>query len=507
MNKEYVIGIDNGTGGCQVTCINSQGEIVSESYNPYPSHYLKSRWVEQNPEDWINAAIKGIINTTKNFSMADKNKIKAISFSAPAHVAVLLDKNNNVLRNPIMWNDQRSQEEATYLVNNYEDLIFNETNHRPTPTWTICHLLWVQKHEKHVFDNINKILFEKDYIRYRFSNEFGTDLIEAEGSMLYNYHTQQWSDELCALASVSKSWLPDVYKPTDQLGTLKTNMAAKLNIPSNIPIIVGTVDTASEILASGATKKGDSVVKIATAGNFTILDNELHTNTNLTGYDFLLDDLYYLNSATNSAASSFRWFKESFYQDYEERYGTEDVYNKIDEKINQIIPGANGLLFHPYLNGERSPYWDPNLKASFFGITARHEREHFGRAVLEGVAFSIKDASLEFASLPTDTIKLIGGGAKSKVWTQIMADIFNLDFETPKFSDSSFGTSLIAATAVKWFSNLKEAVEKTQTIEYKISPNQKNIQIYDELFDIYKEFQNNTQELSHNLSKINSQKE
>lgn len=503
MKKEYVIGIDHGTGGCQVTCINSQGEIIAESYTPYPSHHPKPKWVEQSPVDWINAAIKGIKDITKNFKDDEKTKIKAISFSGPAHVAVLLDKNNNVLRNPIMWNDQRSGDEAEYLANNHYDLIFNETNHKPTPTWTICHLLWLQKHEKSIFDNIDKILFEKDYIRYRFSGEFGTDLVEAEGSMLFNYHTKNWSDVLCSLASVPQSWLPSVYGPTDQLGTLTNEMASTLNIPSGIPIIVGSVDTAAEILASGVNKKGDSVVKIATAGNFTILDNNLQTNTNLTGYNFLLDDIYYLNSATNSAASSFRWFKESFYQDYEEKYGSEDVYLKIDEEIEKVNPGSDGLLFHPYLTGERSPYWDANLKASFFGVTARHNREHFARSVLEGVAFSIKDASLEFPSLPTDTIKIIGGGSKSKIWTQIMADIFNLEFEAPKFSDSSFGTSLIAATAVGWYTNLQSAVEQTQTITRKICPIPENVQIYEDLFQIYKDFQKNTQEISHRLSKIN----
>src|SRR5690625_4460250 len=423
---KFDIGIDHGTGGCKVTCINTKGEKCAESYVSYPSYYDKPRWVEQDPADWINAAIEGVNKALKNFSQKMRNQVKGISFSAPHHVAVLLDKDKNVIRRSIMWNDQRTELECAELNNRYGDNIIAKTNHKVTPTWTLPQLLWIKKNEPETFAKIEYILFEKDYVRYRFSGEMATDYIEAEGTMVYDVHKQEWADDLLSYVLLDKSVLPRVYEPMDQSGMLTKEMAEKLNLPAGIPIFIGTADTAAEVYGSGAIDKGDGVVKLATAGNFSILSDQRQSNLNLTGYQFPIKGLYYLNSATNFAAASFRWFKENFYNDFTEKYSDDNVYAEIDKRIAGINPGADGLIFHPYLNGERSPYRDPNLKGSFFGINANSTRSHFARAVLEGVGFSIKDASLEFDDIQFRNIKLIGGGSKSKIWAQIMADILGV---------------------------------------------------------------------------------
>ncbi len=502
MANQYVLGIDHGTGGCKVTCINESGKRISEAYVAYPSYYSQPRWVEQNPEEWMDAAIIAVNKALKGFSKEDRLCIKGIGFSAPHHVAVLLDEQNQVIRKAIMWNDQRSGEEVQELIASHGDEIIELTNHRPSPTWTLPQILWLKKNEPENYKKIKKVLFEKDYIRYRFTGEMMTDNIEAEGSMFYDVKRQEWSEKLLSLIGLNASMLPEVKKPTDGAGTLMKAMADKLNLSPGIPVIIGTADTASEIYGSGATQEGDGVIKLATAGNFSVLSANAHTNMNLTGYHFPIEGLYYLNSATNFAAASFRWLKETFFEDWEDKYGEDDVYSMIDKAIATTKPGADGLLFHPYLNGERSPYWDPYLRASFFGAMAGHTRIHFARAVLEGVAFSIKDASLEFGELPINNVRLIGGGSKSKVWSQIMADILNLPLESPRISDSSYGTALITGTALQIFPDLTEASKYNNEIIHRVEPIQENVIHYEKMFDIYKEYSLKTKELSHRLSDL-----
>lgn len=502
MANQYVLGIDHGTGGCKVTCIDETGKQISEAYVPYPSYYSQPRWVEQDPEEWINAAIVAINKALANFSESERERIKGLGFSAPHHVAVLLDEQGQVIRKAIMWNDQRSGEEVQELIASHGDEIIQLTNHRPSPTWTLPQMLWLKKNEPKAYAKINKILFEKDYIRYRFTGKMVTDYIEAEGTMFYDVQQQAWSEKLLSLIDLDVSMLPEVKKPIDTAGTLTKAMADEINLPSGIPVIIGTADTAAEIYGSGAIEEGDGVIKLATAGNFSVLSPQAHSNLNLTGYQFPVEGLYYLNSATNFAAASFRWLKETFFQDWEDIYGEDDVYPAIDQAISEIKPGAEGLLFHPYLNGERSPYWDPYLRASFFGATAGHTRVHFARAVLEGVAFSIKDASLEFGNLPIDKVKLIGGGSKSKVWSQIMADILNVPLESPKISDSSYGTALITGTALELFPSLAEAGVHNNEIIHRVTPIKENVVHYEKMFHLYKEFALQTSTLSHGLSEL-----
>ncbi|WP_303968831.1 xylulokinase [Sporosarcina ureae] len=502
MSTQYVLGIDHGSGSCKTTCLDSNGNIISEASVSYPSYYKHARWVEQKPEEWIDAAIKGIREVIKEFSPKQKKEIKGISFTAPAHVGVLLGKDMNVLRDVIMWNDQRSGKEATKLKKEYGSLIYKQTNHYPTPTWTLPHLYWLKKHEPNVLKQVHKVLFEKDYVRYRFSGELGTDLIEAEGSMLFDIYEGKWSQELLDLVGLDASIFPSIYEATAQAGSLTKEMADILGLPSGIPIIMGTTDTAAEVYGSGATEEGDAVVKLATAGNFSLLSKERHTNQNLTSYSFPTNGLKYQNSGTNFAASSYRWFTETFFSDWLENPDIKNVYMELDREVEKIKVGSEGLLFQPYLNGERSPHWDPYLRASFFGMTARHNRFHFARSVLEGVGYSLKDASSELPGTPSKSVKILGGGGKSEVWSEILANILDVTIEVPKHKDAAFGACLIAATAVGWYSNLTEAVKVNQIVTTHIEPNIETVQLYKSLFSIYKDLHTQTKALSYRLNEL-----
>lgn len=500
--KQYVLGIDHGTGGCKVTCLDSDGQRVSEAYVSYPSHYEHQRWVEQDPEDWIDAAVEGVNKTLAHFSADQRSRIAAIGFSAPHHVAVLLDRDLQVIRRAIMWNDQRSSEESKYLADNYGELIYRITNNKPATTWTLSQMLWLLKHEPRMYERIHRIVFMKDYVRYRFSGELATDYIDAEGTLFFDIHKREWSAELLRLIELETDKLPAVKIPTELLGELKPEMAERIGLRSGIPIVVGTADTAAEVFGSGAVDEGDGLAKLATAGNYAFVSSRLPVNPNLIVYEHAVDGLYYINSATNFAASSFRWFKEAFYPEAEKQIPQDQIYPYINEEIAATSPGSEGLLFHPYLNGERSPYWDPYLRASFFGVTARHQRAHFARAVMEGVAFSLRDAGDEFGERASKPLKLIGGGSKSRIWTQIMADILDREMEIPLVSEASFGNCLVTATAIGWYADVKEAVKNCQSIVSKVAPNPEHVSIYNELFGIYKDLQKTTQPLSHRITKL-----
>lgn len=500
MNYQYVLGVDHGSGGCKVTCLRSDGRVVSDAYIDYPSLYPNPRWVEQDPESWIGAANQAISKVLHVLSSDEKKQVKAIGFSAPHHVAVLLDKKHGVIRPAIMWNDQRADQQSRELAAKFGSKIYELTYNTPNPTWTLCHLLWLKQNEPAQFERINKIVFMKDYVRYRFSGELGTDHIDAEGSLLYDVEKQEWSTFLLSLIELEGSVLPNIYSPTDQCGLIDREMAESLGLEKDTKIIVGSADTAAEVYGCGTLEEGDGVVKLATAGNFTIVTSNLEKNKKLTTYHHLVENLYYQNSATNFAAASFRWFKENFYSDFQERSGNASIYPEIMKEVEKIKPGSEGLIFQPYLNGERSPHWDPHLRASFFGCTARHTRSHFARAVLEGVGYSLRDCSLQFPNSFTTKMRIIGGGSKGQEWIQIIADILNRELEIPAYNDASFGVALVTATGIGWFANLKEAVTSAQSVVNRVSPSINNHEVYSEMFEIYQQLHKHTYELSHRLA-------
>lgn len=503
INDGIVIGFDHGTGGCKLTAINRAGEVIEESYTSYKSYYEQPKWVEQNPKEWIQAAKVGLEAVLSNMSDSQRSSIKAFSFSAPHHVAVLLDINNDVIRKAIMWNDQRSMLESIDLKTKYGEYIYNVTKNTPSPTWTLPQLVWLKEYQPDSYSKINKMVFMKDYVRYYFSGVLSTDYIDAEGTMFYDLKKKKWDEKLLGILNLNISSMPEVGSPLEIVGKIREEIALEFSLPKDIAIVMGTADTAAELYGCGVTENGDGLIKLATAGNFALLTEEIFHCKNVTTYDSLIENSYFQNSATNSAASSFRWFKETFYIKEEELLGTSKIYNFIDNEANEIGPGAEGLIFHPYLNGERSPYWDPDLKASFFGITVRHNRKHFARAVLEGIVFSIKDASLEFEPTMVNNIRIIGGGSKSRLWCQIVADIFNKEIIVPKVSDASFGGALVAGTAIGWYKDLKEAVNNTQKIKERISPINENVSMYEQLFEVYKLHQQSNEKIAQLLSELN----
>lgn len=478
---KYLLGIDFGGGASKATLLAADGSVVSEFSQEYPSYYPKPGWVEQNPDDWmyaITANISGILQK----SGIKSEDIVALSLDAATHTAVVMDSDFRVLRPAIYWTDTRSVSQVAFLKKYYNDLIWQQSLHNADTIWTLPQMIWIRENEPQVWGKIRRIVFAKDYIRHLLTGDFVTDHIEAAGSMLYDCIRQEWSSELCNIAGIEKSFLPQLVSPETWAGAVTHDAAQFTGLAEGTPVLCGTTDTAMEILAAGAIKPKDMTVKLATAGRICVISNAPFPNENLVNYPHVQDGLWYPGTATKSCAASLRWYRDTF-------GGT---YKELDEGAAQVPTGSDGLLFHPYINGELTPYADPLLCGSFTGIRAGHTKAHFTRAVLEGVCFSLLDCLRVLDSLKLEHGKeavIIGGGGKSPLWRQITADVLGITLREQKYTDSSFGSAVLAGVAAGFWTSFEQALAMANQSLSVTEPNAQRHKKYDVIFKKYKAVQ------------------
>ncbi|MEE0968679.1 MAG: xylulokinase [Clostridia bacterium] len=478
---KYLLGIDFGGGASKATLLCEDGKIAATSSVEYPTHYPQPGRTEQDPQDWVNATVTNIAGVLAK-SKVKSSDIVAISLDAATHTAVIMDENFNVIRPSIYWTDTRSTGEVQYLRENYGDIIRKQVLHEPDTIWSLPELLWIKNNEEDTWKKVKKILFAKDYVRHMLTGDYVTDYIEAEGSMLFDAPNRCWSEELCGILGIKTSDMPKIVKPTDIVGSITEEAAKMTGLKAGTPVLCGTTDTVMEVFASGAVEKGQMTLKLATAGRICLISDKPYPDKNLINYSHIIDGLYYPGTATKSCAASLRWYRDTFGGDYRE----------LDEGAEKIAIGADGLVFHPYLNGELTPYANPALCADFVGVRASHTKAHFTRAVLEGVAMSMLDCviALEEFNIPhDDTAVIIGGGGQSPLWRQIVSDALGMKFIQKKYSDSSLGSAMLAGVAAGIFSSAREAAEKCNEIISETVPNPENTKAYAELFKKYKAIQ------------------
>lgn len=509
MRQTLLLGVDLGTGGCKITIIDNVGNIVGEAQKEYPTSHPQSLYSEQNPDDWIIAFIEAlkIVEDSSDIKLSD---IAALSVDASTHNAVLLDKNMEVIRPTIMWTDQRSINEVKNLEKNWGEDIFRIGYQKVSPTWTLPQLLWIKNNEPQNYRKIHKIMFVKDYLRYKLTGNWETDYIDAQGTLMFDMKERKWSDKLCNIIELDIRTLPPLCMPTDITGKITSEAANLTGLAEGIPVIAGTSDSAVEDYAAGAINPGQCILKLATAGNVNVMTDKPHPNPLTLTYSHVIPDMWYTVSATNTAASAMRWFRDNFC--FEEIQKSKEsgynVFQLIDREISKIPPGSEGLFFHPYLLGERAPYWDPFLRASFVGVTMAHRKAHFLRALMEGVSFSLKDCYrvIENMGIEVNEFILIGGGSKSDIWSQIICDIFREKVTRPATSDASYGTALLAGVGVGIFSSLKEAVKKCNKAKKEYIPDYSKASLYEKLFKIYLKIHDQLEPIYRSISSFNNKK-
>ena len=474
---KYLLGVDFGGGSTKATLIDTKGSIVAENVVEYPTYYPQLGWCEQAPEDWNQAFaqnVKGLLEK----SGIDAGDILALAIDSATHTWVMCDGDKRPIRPAIHWTDSRSRSQVEFLRKEYGDVIFQQSFHRPDTIWTLPQILWVKENEPELFAKMRYIFFEKDYIRYELTGVYCTDYIEAQGSMLFDCNRNMWSEDLIQIAGIATEMLPPIVKPTDVIGGVTERAAKKCGLKEGTPVICGTTDTVMEVFASGAVKPGDVTVKLATAGRICVITEQPYPNQHLVNYAHVAEGLWYPGTATKAAASSYRWYRDTFGGDYAE----------LNVGAETIPIGAEGLIYHPYINGELTPYADPTLCGSFIGMRATHTKAHFTRSVLEGVSLSLlhsKKTLEEIGITLSKKATIIGGGAKGELWRQITADCLGMELVKTTSSDSSLGSAMLAGVAIGVFANCEEAVKACIRVESVTTPIQENTEKYGKLFEEY----------------------
>ena len=501
-----LMGIDLGAGSLKISIIGDAGQLYGSASSEVTTSIRHPGWSEQDPRQWYQGLCSAVPRALNDAGI-EAHDITAISFSAGAHTPVLLDKDDTVIRPAILWSDQRSSVEARELSDHAGKMISDISLNTPNPTWTLPQLKWLQRYEPEVVNRVHRLFIAKDYLRYRVTGLWHTDRIDAAGTMLADTKGEAWSSDICGLIDWDMSTLPPIVDPATVVGGVSKDGANDTGLTEGTPVVAGTMDTAIEGYGAGAIDPGQGVIKLATAGAVSVINEKLQAHASVIDYPHVMSDRSFSITGTNSCASAHRWIRDQLFS-APNQGGHSDTswpsFAEMDRLAAEIPAGANGMIFHPYLQGERSPYWDPLLRADFIGVTMGHNRAHFVRALYEGIAFSLFDCiqSLEEQGLTLNDVRLIGGGAQSKTWQQIVCDVIGKPLSVPGNGDASFGAALLAGVGVGCFANERDAVEHCVSMAGHCAPVDSRHKLYQELFLIYKDSQASLASINHRIFEV-----
>lgn len=486
---EYLLGVDFGGSSSKATLIDRNGNIICTASCEYPMYYPQDGWCEQSAEDCYEALAKNIRAIFLK-SGVNPSDVRAMAIDSATHMAVLLDENDKPIRNVIHWSDRRSEEESRWLIKNYLPTLRKLCMNEPSPLWTLPQLMWLNTHEPDVLPRTKRVLFMKDYIRHCITGDYVTDRIEAMGAMMMDEENGVWSKELCELAGVSVDVMPELRDPSDIIGHPTAAACAEMGLSPETAVIVGTTDTALEVYASGSIHPGQATVKLATAGRICPVTDHGICHEMLVNYRHVVPGMWYPGTANKTSAASYRWYRDLLCTSEmaQAKETGEDPYEIMNAAAKLTPPGADGVVFHPYLLGESTPYMDNNLRASFIGVSSFHHKGHFSRAVMEGVCFALRDSLrlLKELGVAPETANIIGGGGKSPFWSQICCDVLNLPLRKAKNDDSSLGSAMLAGVAVGIFDSFQDSVDKCARPDREYFPIPENVEIYNGYFERYR---------------------
>lgn len=483
MSQRLLLGIDVSTTGAKALLINPDGRVISSATTALNLSTPQPLWSEQDPDDWWDGIILSI---RKALTQADANgdDISAIGMTGQMHGLVMLDTNGKVLRPAILWNDQRTGEQCDEIRAKVgrEQLIEICGNDALTG-FTAPKILWVKENEPDVYKKVKHILLPKDYVRYKLTGEFAVDRAGGSGTILFDLAKRTWSEEIITALEIPEDWLPPTFEGPEVTGTINKNAANETSLSEGIPVVGGGGDQAAQAVGVGAVQPGIIALTLGTSGVvFATTESPLvEPEGRLHAFCHAVPERWHLMGVMLSAAGSLQWYRDTLAPD--------TSFDDLIAEANSVSPGSEGLLFLPYLTGERTPYPDPEARGAWVGLTVRHTRAHLTRAVLEGVAFGIKDSFtlIQSAGLGEITqVRISGGGAKSQLWQQIMADVLGFDLVTVNTTEgAAYGAALLAGVGVGAYNSVHEACEATIQITGKTSPADRIPQIYNDYYICY----------------------
>ena len=500
-----LVGVDVGSSSCKVAIVDTNGTVLATSSQAYPTYFPQIGWAEQQPEDWYRAACTAIRAVLNRVNL-DATWVIGLAIDGPAHNVALMDQEGTILYPTIHWSDLRSSPQCERLERNNGDVIFEVSNCRVHPSWTLSQLLWLKENEPILWHQLRCVLVTKDYVRYRFTGNHGTDPYDAIGTQLYDAQGAQWSATLCDLIGLDTDVLPPVFSAREIGGHLLQTVAEDTGLPAGIPVAIGSGDSVVEALGVGAICPGQGIIKLGTAANVNLVTATPQPSRLSMTYRHVVDPHWFTITATNSGTATLHWFRDTFcrLESRQAESGNLSVYELISQLAENAVLGSEGLIFHPYLMGERTPYWDSNLRGNFFGIRSGHGIQHFARAILEGVSFSIRDCMNAVQQLDEQInhFSLIGGGAKSQLWQRILCDVLGKPLTRPKIEDAAFGSALLAGVAVGVFEDWEAAVETCSTRGSILQPDPRAHELYDQYFSIYQAIAMDLQAHSAQLAQV-----
>jgi xylulokinase len=473
------IGVDLGTSAVKLLLMDEDGDIKNIVSREYPLHFPKPGWSEQNPEDWYNGFMDGTKELIKD---CDKSQIEGISFSGQMHGLVILDENDNIIRPAILWNDGRTQAECDYL--NHEigrEKISSYTANMAFPGFTAPKLLWLKKHEPENFAKIKKIMLPKDYIAYCLSKVHCTDVSDASGMLLFDVKNKCWSKEMLEICDLKEEQLAKIFESYEVVGTVTKEIADELGIPTTTKVIAGGGDNAVAAVGTGTVGNGMCSISLGTSGTVFIVNDNFAVDDQNALHSFAhADGKYHFMGVMLSAASCNKWWMDEIIKTKE--------YGKEQEGITEL--GNNHVYFLPYLMGERTPHNNPNARGAFVGMNMGTTREDMTQAVLEGVAFAIRDSFEITKSLGVNVerIRIAGGGAKSPLWCKIMANVLNVKVDKSNSEEGpAFGAAILAAVGCGKYVNVEEATKKLISIVDTTEQDQEIVERYNEKYNVFKD--------------------
>ena len=474
----YYIGVDLGTSAVKLLLMDGKGAIKNIVSKEYPLSFPKPGWSEQNPEDWDEQVMAGIKELIAD---VDGNEVAGISFGGQMHGLVILDKDDNVIRPAILWNDGRTTKECDYLNNTIgKDKLSEYTANIAFAGFTAPKILWVKENEPENFAKIAKIMLPKDYIAYRLSGVHCTDVSDASGMLLFDVKNRTWSKEMCEICSVKEEQLAKIYESYETVGTILPEVAKNLGISENCKIVAGAGDNAAAAVGTGTVGDGACNISLGTSGTIFISSKNFGVDSNNALHSFAhADGTYHLMGCMLSAASCNKWWMD-------EIIGTKD-YAAEQKSIEKL--GENHVFFLPYLMGERSPINDPMARATFTGITMDTTRADMTQAVLEGVAFALRDSFEVARSLGVDIkrSKICGGGAKSPLWKKIVANVLNIKIDVIESEEGpALGGAMLAAVANGEYASVQAAADAIVKIVDTVEPDPELVAKYEARYQEFK---------------------
>lgn len=493
-----LVGLDIGTSGARAVAIKEDGEMIAESSADYPLHQPHPGWTEQNPEDWWKATKEVLGDLAKQVD----DPIVGLGLTGQMHGSVFLDSSDEVIRPAILWNDQRTAAQCEKITDKVgaERLISIAGNPAITG-FQAPKIVWLRDEEPENFNKTSRVLLPKDYVRLRLTGEAATDASDASGTLLLDVKQRRWSEEILNALEIPMEWMPEVYEGPEETGRVRNEITEELGLPAGISVAAGGGDNAAAAVGTGIIEEGLISSSVGTSGVlFASTDDfEPDPSGRIHAFCHAVPGKYHLMGVTLSAGGSLQWWHDALNENSD--------YDELTELASGAPPGAEGLVFLPYLSGERAPHLDPTARGAFFGLTSRHNRSHMTRALMEGVAFSLRD-SLEIMrdlGVTIEQVRATGGGARSALWRQLQADVYNATVHRTVVEEGpAYGAALLSGISSGVYKDVEEACSRVKVREEVTDPDPKRVQAYDSYYEAYRSLYPATRKVMEHLSKLSS---